>query len=396
MKEVMTPKINWHNVQEVEDLVEHLQGKSVVFDLREVSFKPDAVKNLANCLKKISVTGLYLPKLCFNEDNADYFFCALKESQVTDLSLFLNNVGHFANMAKIMNHLKETKIAKFNLSGNKLNHQNIMHLGQVLPSTCITYLNLSHNDLGPAGVEVLGYYLRESHLRRLNLSYNDLGPVGAENLGHCLKGTAIEHLELECNALGSKGLKVLSGYLKGTMIKKLNFCDNKIGFEGVDAFGSILKETVINKVKFFDNNIDFKGVKSLFCHLKSSCVTHLCLLDNQLSYGDLKSLADLFEGTCLTCVLIDGGYDAIEQAINNNFIHYWGKCFAQINYGRESASALPLEVIDKIFGYLASFDNTHKNIFLKGYQAYSRKIWQKRKAPLEDDLMSSAKKIRLK
>jgi len=143
--------------------------------------------------------------------------------------------------------------------------------------------------------------------------------------------------------------------------------------------GEQLKGSKVTHINLWDNNLGLVGVEHLLGALRGSQVTAIKLWKNGLSPDDARKIAPYLKGTFLTTLQgIESKY--LDKVIRDNFTHYWGRCFAEINYWQNRARPsviLPTEIITYIFDYVVLAQRAHQDDFLRGYQMYRQKILER-------------------
>ena len=227
---------------------------------------------------------------------------ALKtNTTLTDLSLFLNNIGP-AGAESLATALKtNTTLTSLDLFCNNIGPAGAESLATALKAnTTLTNLVLYDNDLGPAGAESLSTALKtNTTMTNLDLRGNNIGPAGAESLATALKtNTTLTNLHLRGNNIGPAGAESLATALKtNTSLTNLYLRGNNIGPAGAQSLATALKtNTTLTNLHLRGNSIGPAGAESLARALKTNTtLTNLDLSSNNLGSAGAESLAKALE-----------------------------------------------------------------------------------------------------
>ncbi|RIB30296.1 hypothetical protein C2G38_2238357 [Gigaspora rosea] len=176
-------------------------------------------------------------------------------------------------------------------------------------NSTLTYLNLYGNNLGSEGGKALaGALCKNSTLTSLNLGCNKLGSEGGKALADALcKNSTLTCLDLSENELGfGEGKALANALCKNSTLTCLNLEYNELGSEGGKALADALcKNSTLTYLNLFYNNLRPDGGKALADALcKNSTLTYLELGYNylgSLSSETGKALADaLYKNSTLT------------------------------------------------------------------------------------------------
>ncbi|CAH0392796.1 unnamed protein product [Bemisia tabaci] len=160
---------------------------------------------IANFVEKIGSPGLESLDISYTnfENSIAILANALKKSEILDLNLSSCQLGGRVDvLAKV---LKDTTIIDLNLTGNNIDDDGAIRLGESIIESIVAKLNLGNNLISDNGAMVLGRTLQRGPLYELNLEHNKITDSGLELVADLLKGTYVTDVNVAFNT----GCKVL-------------------------------------------------------------------------------------------------------------------------------------------------------------------------------------------
>ncbi len=189
----------------------------------------DDVNSPSSCLSGYLNTPRILEELLtfidrFSTIDSDFVLDLSSQTKLIkagNLTIFLNNLK-----------TKMPKIGIFYLVNNFLNVADIAAIVNFLKNSSVENLYLNNGKIVPEGIKILADSLVELNLNRLNLISSNLNAINAIVLAQGLKNSSINVLDISGNFIGDEGIKEIANNFNG---KVLNIKNCRITSKGCIA-----------------------------------------------------------------------------------------------------------------------------------------------------------------
>ncbi len=194
---------------------------------------PEAAETLA----KVVTSNQSLQYANFNNnrlgsDGIRILCCSIRSCSLEELSLSSNSIGPEAGqyLALLINN--NCSIQEVLLSRNQLGSEGIVALTKGICNCCVKSMDISDNNIGPGAGAVLAELINNNQsINVINLSGNKLNSDDIIALSTNLKGCSMENIDLSDNDISSYAEEALVNLITNNKIKCMDLIGNALGSE---------------------------------------------------------------------------------------------------------------------------------------------------------------------